>query len=438
MLTFLGANAQKWTLRQCIEYALEHNITLKQRENSNKQRELDISNAKNSRLPDLNFGAGENLSFGRGLTKDNTYTNNSTTSTDFSLSTSVPLLTGMRIPNQIKLSKLNLSAAVADLEKAKNDISTNVAQYYIQVIYNRELADIAKRQVSIDSMQVERLRIMMENGKASQVDVSQQESALAQSRLTLTNAQNDVSISLLNLSQMLELPSPEGFDIAIPTLEDSNLPSLDASLSPDAIFAEAMNIKPEIAAEQIRLQGAEYAIKIAKADLYPTLSLRGGIGSNYYETSGFKSDGFGSQIKNNFSQSIGLNLSVPIFNRFQTKNNIKRAELDFYNQQLTLDNAKKALYKEIQQVYYNALSAKSRYESSVVAVKSSDAAFSLIQSKYENGKANITEFNESKNNVLKAQSDLVNAKYNYVYEIGLIGFYRNGGLFTLPHSGAFR
>lgn len=438
MLTFLGANAQKWTLRQCIEYALEHNITLKQRENSNKQRELDISNAKNSRLPDLNFGAGENLSFGRGLTKDNTYTNNSTTSTDFSLSTSVPLLTGMRIPNQIKLSKLNLSAAVADLEKAKNDISTNVAQYYIQVIYNRELADIAKRQVCIDSMQVERLRIMMENGKASQVDVSQQESALAQSRLTLTNAQNDVSISLLNLSQMLELPSPEGFDIAIPTLEDSNLPSLDASLNPDAIFAEAMNIKPEIAAEQIRLQGAEYAIKIAKADLYPTLSLRGGIGSNYYETSGFKSDGFGSQIKNNFSQSIGLNLSVPIFNRFQTKNNIKRAELDFYNQQLTLDNAKKALYKEIQQVYYNALSAKSRYESSLFAVKSSDAAFSLIQSKYENGKANITEFNESKNNVLKAQSDLVNAKYNYVYEIGLIGFYRNGGLFTLPHSGAFR
>lgn len=422
-LCTLAANAQRWTLPQCIDYALQHNISLKQRENSNRQRQLDVSNARNSRLPDLRFNAGENISFGRGLTQDNTYTNNTTTSTNFNLSTSVPIFTGMRIPNQIKLSKLNLEASVADLEKAKNDISMNVAQYYIQVIYNRELVDVARRQISIDSMQVERLNALMENGRASQVEVSQQMSTLAQSRLTLTNAQNELRLSLLNLSQLLELPTPEGFDIVAPSLDAVGALELNTSMTPDAIYAEALGVKPEIVAEQLRLQASDYSVKIAEADLYPTLSLSGGMGTNYYDTSGFKTAGFGEQLKNNFSQSIGVNLSVPIFNRFQTRNGIRRAELDRSNQQLALDNVKKSLYKEIQQVYYNALSAKSKYESSAAAAKSSEDAFALMQAKYENGKANITEFNESKNNTLRSQSDLINARYNYLYELSLIDFY---------------
>ena len=143
-----------WTLRQCCEYAIEHNISIKQQDNQRKQRDLQLSTAKNSRLPDLSASASESFSFGRGLTLDNTYTNRSTNSTSFSLGTTVPLFTGFQIPNQIKLNQLNLEAATKDLEKAKNDIRMQVAQSYVQILYDMEIADVAHRQIAIDSAQV--------------------------------------------------------------------------------------------------------------------------------------------------------------------------------------------------------------------------------------------------------------------------------------------
>lgn len=354
--TVFASAQQSWTLRQCIDYALEHNIQVKQQDVSRMQRELDVNTAKNSRLPDLSASASENFSFGRGLTAQNTYTNTNTSSTSFGLNTSVPLFTGYRIPRTLELQKLNLEAATADLEKAKNDISMQVAQAYVQILYNMELCDVAKRQISIDSMHVHRLTEMMRNGKASGTEVAQQEAALAQSRLTATQADNDYRLSLLTLSQLLELPSPESFmisrDVAVPEI----LPSMDL-ISPDAIYQEALMIKPEIQAEQYRLEGTLKSIDIAKSSKLPNLSLQAGLGSNYYKTSGFPSDGFFKQLNNNFSQYIGLSLSVPIFNRYETRNNIKSAQLNRYNQQLQLDNVKKGLYKEIQQAYYNAVAA---------------------------------------------------------------------------------
>ena len=203
--------AQGWSLRQCISYALEHNITVKQQDVTKQQREIDLNTAKNSRLPDLNGSASQNWSFGRGLTSENTYSDTNTSSTSFSLGTSVPLFSGLKIPRTIELNKLNLEAATADMEKARNDISVQVAQAYVQILYDLEMRDVAQRQISIDSMQVARLKEMYRNGKASGVDVAQQEATLAQSRLTYTQADNDYRLALLALTQLLELPSPEGF-----------------------------------------------------------------------------------------------------------------------------------------------------------------------------------------------------------------------------------
>jgi outer membrane protein len=148
------------------------------------------------------------------------------------------------------------------------------------------------------------------------------------------------------------------------------------------------------------------------------------LGTNYYTTSGFKADGFGKQLENNFSQFVGLNLNVPIFNRFSTRNRIRSARIDQETQQLQLDNTKKTLYKEIQQVYYNALNAQTKTQSSAEAVHSSKDAFELVQAKYENGKATITEFNEAKNNYMKSESDLVQARYENLYQHALLEFYR--------------
>ena len=355
------------------------------------------------------------MSFGRGLTEANTYDNTNTSNTSLQLQTSVPLFTGFEIPENIKLSRLNLEALTEDLEKAKNNIRMQVAQAYVQILYDQEMSAVAQRQIEIDSMQVVRLTAFVNNGKASVSELSQQQSTLATSRLTATQAVNKCRLSILALTQLLELPTPEGFDVVSP-------------VTPDDIYAEALTFKPEIRSEQLRLQGSEHSINIAKAGHYPKLNFNAGLGSNYYTSSSYDSDPFGRQLKNNFSQFISLNLNIPIFNRFQVRNNIRSARADRMNQELKLENAKKTLYKEIQQVYYNALNSVSKEKSSLEAVVSSEDAFKLMQAKYENGKATITEFNEAKNKYLKAESDLVQARYERLYEWALLDFYRGRDL----------
>lgn len=416
------AQSKQWTLRECCDYAVTHNITIKQRQNQCRQQELQLSTAKNQRLPDLSGSVGQNFSFGRGLTADNTYSNTNTSSTSFSLGTSVPLFTGFQIPNQIKLNQLNLEAATADLEKAKDDIRMQVAQAYVQILYNIEIADVAHRQVAIDSMQVVRLQAFVDNGKASGAELSQQQASLANSRFTAIQADNNQRLAVLTLTQLLELPTPDGFAVVQP--ETSAISNLSDIPSPDVIYADALGMKPEVIAQQLRLRATDHSIKIAQAGYMPTLSLSGGLGSNFYTTSKFDSDPFGTQLKNNFSQYIGLNLNIPIFNRFQTRNNVRNARIEQENQQLALDNTKKTLYKEIQQVYYNTLNAQQKERSSRETVRSSNDAFTLMLAKYENGKANITEFNEAKNVYLKAESDRVQAQYELLYQYALINFYQ--------------
>ena len=427
LMAVLGVSAQQqreWTLRECVDYALENNITVKQRDVTRRQGEVELSTAKNRRLPDLNGSASQNWSFGRGLTSENTYSNQNTSSTSFSLGTSVPLFTGFSIPRTIELNKLNLEAATADLAKARDDVSVQVAQAYVQILYSMELRDVALRQISIDSMQTARLSEMYGTGKASGAEVAQQEATLAQSRLTYTQADNDYRLALLSLAQLLELPTPEGFAIARPDTSAIIVDGTSALPLPDEIYQEAVAFKPEVKAEMYRLKCTEMNIRLAKSALWPTLSLTAGLGSNYYKTSGFDAEAFGRQMRNNFSQYIGLSLSVPIFNRFATRNSIRTARLNQETQMLQLENVKKNLYKEIQQAYYNAVAAKAQYESSMEAVRSNRAAFDLMSAKYEYGKANITEFNESKNNLLKSESDLARAKFEYMYDTSLIDFYR--------------
>ena len=409
-----------WTLAECIRHAQENNITLQQTELQVKQREIQLETAKGSRLPMVSGSASENLSFGRGLTADNTYSNTNTTSTGFSLGTSVPVFQGLRISNGIKENELGLKAATADLQKAREDMSVSVAQAYTQIRYNMELLDVALNQVGIDSLQLVRLDALLENGKASPSQVAQQKAALGQSRLSATQARNNLNISLLDLSQLLELPDPEGFSIVRP-----NVP-IDGILlgNPEDIYAEAIQNKPAVKAEMFRLDATEFSIKSAKGAFLPSISASGGVGTNYYTMSAAPSAVFFDQIKNNFSQYLGLSLNVPIFSGFQNRNQVRSAELARTNQRLLLENTKKSLYKEIQQAYYNAVAASEKYRSSLDAQASAKESFELVQAKYENGKANITEFNESRDTWLRAESDLARSRYEYLYSAKLLDFYR--------------
>ena len=423
----LGARAQQapWSLSDCINYALEHNLTVQQSALTVEQREVELNTAQSRRLPAFSASASESLSFGRGLTADNTYSNSNTTSTSFNLGGDVPIFQGFDITNGIKLSKLNLAAATADLEKARDDIRVAVAQAYVQILYNQELLRVAREQASHDEELLNQVRERLAAGKVSEAEVSAQQATLAQSRQSEIQAEGNLQVSVLELTQLLELPSPEGFSVVAPTVDD---PSQLLLMRPEAIYEEAVEVKPSVEAARLNVESAELSIARAKGAYLPSLSLNGGLGTNFYTNSKYAAAPFGEQIKNNFSQYVGLSLSIPIFQRFNTRNNVRTAQINFKSQQIQLESVKKALYKEIQQAYYNAVSAQARFVGSRESAVSARQHYELTEEKYRVGKAGVADYNDARNSWLRAESEHIQARFQCLYQTKLLDFYRGRDL----------
>jgi outer membrane protein len=411
---------QEWTLRACIEYAQAHNLTLKQQEATRDQQAVDLNTAQWSRLPNLNGSVGQSFNFGRALQSDNTYGNINTRTSSFSLYTEVPLFTGLRLPHQTALARLNLQAAIQDLHKAQDDISLSVTQQYLQVLYTRELADIALQQVEVSREQLRLKQRFEANGKASASEVAEAQSRVAQDELSVTQSQNNYQLALLELSQLLELPTPEGMQVARPQedVADILLPT------PDEVYTQALLFKPQIRAAQLRLQGATQSVRIAQSYYYPQLSLGAGLGSSYYNMSDYQNASFGSQWHRNFSKYVNLSLSIPLFNRFQYRNGVRTARIQRSAYSWQLEESKKALYKEVQQAYYNALAGRSQWQSSCRAEEAAAASFRLISQKYAEGMATATEYNESRTAWMKAVADRTQAKYEFLFRSKILEFYR--------------
>jgi outer membrane protein len=421
LATLATAQTSPWTLESCVQYALDHNLKVKQSENVVAQREVSLNTAKNSIWPAFQASASQNFSFGRGLSEDNTYVSSNTANTSFGIGGNMNLFTGLRVKNNITMGELNLEAANADCDKAKEDIRIAVTQAYMQILYNMELCKVAELQIVIDSTQVERLTILREAGKIGPAEVSSRKSTLAQSRVTLTQARNGLNLAILEMTQLLELPSPEGFEVMAP---DTSLLAPEILSNPEQIFAQAVTVRPAVKAEEVRTEAAETNIKLAKAGYYPTLSMSGGLITDYYALLGHTSKGFASQLRDNFSPYVGFSLNIPIFNRLETRNNVRMAKLQLESQQLQSETVRKALYKEIQQAYYNAVAAREKWLSSGVAETSARENFELAEALYEAGKRSSTEFNEAKNNYLQAASNLAQARCEYFYQMQLLELYR--------------
>lgn len=412
-----------WTLKECTQWALEHNLTVVGQKLQAENRNVERNTAEMSWLPSLNGQVSENMSFGRGLGGNNTYEYGNSATTGFSVGSSMTLFDGLATPNRIKLARLNLDAATEDLEKAQDDIRVAVAKAYVQVLYNLEIEDVARHQVSIDSLQVERLSGMMGVGKSSKAQLSQQKASLAQSKVTLVQAQNNVRAAVLDLAQLLELPSWDGFSVV---RISPDAPSNIVLGHPDDIYADAVMDRPSIKAEELRLQGTERSIEIAKSGYYPSLSLSAGLGTNYYST--FGTAGFWDQLGANFSQYVGLSLNIPIFNKFQVRNQVRSAKIQQEAQKTQLRRVQQSLYKEIYQAWNGAVAAQAKYDASIEASAAAQDAFSLVEARYEAGAATITEFSDARNRMMKAQSDLVQASCEYLFQTALVGFYRTGTL----------
>ncbi len=423
LLLFSGGTfaQQNWTLRDCIDYAIKHSLQIQKQEITTEQQKVDLNSAKNKRLPDLNGSVSQSFSFGRAASpKDNSYVDSNSSNSSFGLSTTVPIFTGFQIPNNIELSKLNLKAATEDLKKAKEDISINVTSAFLQVLFNEELCKVAQEQIKLSKEQLDRMARMEEVGKASTSQVYELKARLAQDELSAVQAENTRKLAVLDLTQLLELPSPEGFSVVFPEVD----PQFSELSAPEDIYTQAIVIRPGVLAAQYRLEGTDRSIKIARGAYYPTLSFNGGLSTGYYTMSGITSRNFGQQWGDNFNKYIGLSLSIPIFDRFDTRNKVKTARLQYSTQALQLEDSKKSLYKEIQQAYYNAVAAQAKYTSSKTAVEANEESFKLMREKYENGKATSVEFSEAKVNLMKASSDQIQAKYDYLFRTKILDFYK--------------
>ena len=396
-----------WSLDDCIGYALANNIDVQQRALQVEQNEVELSTAKYSRLPDLNASIGGDASFGRVLSSDNTYKDNNQTSGSLNISTSIPVFQGMRINRQVKGGKLDLAAAMQDLERAREDLSINVMTLYLEVLYNKELADVAERQLALSTLQATQSRELVAAGK-------QPESARYESEALQAKDQ-------LSLTQALNRESAAGFDVVVPELDSVTLASLHRLGTADEVYSYAAENRPHIKAERLRLESSENSVLIAKSALYPSISLSGGYGTGVYSAD---SDKFWAQMRHNSREYVGLSMNIPIFNRRATRNNIRSAQLSARSQRLALTEAELALRKEIEQAWYNADAAYSKYRSAGVALASAEVAFAYEQQKAESGRSTIFDFNDAKTRMEKAESELVQAKYEFVFRSKILDFYR--------------
>lgn len=428
VITSTVFSQETWTLERCIEYALANNIQVKQQELNVKVNEVNLLQSKMEALPTVNINGNHSYSFGL-VTNYITNTKESlnTQASSFSISTSMPIFNGFQLTNTRKQNQFDLKASVADVERVKNNIALSIASLYLQILYQQELVEIAKRQLELSKMQLARTKVLVSAGSLPEGNLYEVEALVASDELQLVNTQNQLNLSYLNLTQLLELKSPEGFQIAKPLI-----PAVDSvklmNENPAQIFSTAEGIMPQIQSAKYKLQSSEVGLKIAKGGLQPRLSL----GANYnsgaqyriQDNYDFTGDPFFTQIKNNASKSIGLSLSIPIFNGLSARSRVSTARIGLMNAQLALESERNALYKEIQQAYADAIAAEKKLQASLKSKTASEESFRYTQNKFNVGLVTALDFTTAKNKLAQAETDLLQAKYELVFKTKILEFYK--------------
>ncbi|WFE86970.1 TolC family protein [Parabacteroides chongii] len=427
----LPAGAQEapkqWSLEECIRYAIENNIDLKQKELERQNQEVTLHTSKYSWLPNLNASINENFGFGRSESKDGLIVDRNSANTSASIQLSMPIFDGFKIPNDIAARKLDLKASIETLNKAKEDLSINVASYYLQVLYNKEMLKIAELQVALSSEQVTKTEALYNAGKVPESQLYDMKAQLAKDEVTLTESRNNVKLALLDLTQALELERDgENFDVLEPETGDAVEQYMSSIIPPDQVYDYAVGVKPQVKEQEYLLESQKKMLKVAQAGYYPKLNFSAGYSNGYYHNFGdgdYNNAPFSDQLKNNGQKSIGFSLSIPIFNRFQVRNSVRSARIAIHNRELLMENSKKILYKEIQQAYYNATAAQEKYVSSDKSVDASKIAFSYAEDRYGAGKSTVFEYSEAKTKYAQSLAEQTQAKYNFIFRAKILDFY---------------
>lgn len=412
---------QKWTLEQCIDTAWHNNLKIRQQANTAQNRAIAYQQARLNLLPNLNGSVGQNFVFGRSLTAANTYESTNSKQTSVGLSSNITLFDGLKMKYNIDARKADLLASKADLEKIRQDIALSVASAFMQMLLNKELLQISNDQLALTKNKIEQRKALITNGKMAEGEMFELEAQAAKEELTRTQNENALKLSQLDLAQIMEIDNFEQIDISAP---ENLLDKKTEIVSAQTLYESSLSHRPEIKGAEYRLLSGQKDMLATKAELYPSLTFGASAGSGYYNLSNAMNEPFGKQLKNNLTTSLGFTLSIPLFNKFDVQNRVKIASNNVENSKLEISSARLELKKTIQQAYYNALAAKSRWDAAQKSETASEEAYRFANQKYEAGRASVYELYQAKSNLTQVLSEKAQAKYEYAFRIKILELYK--------------
>jgi outer membrane protein len=454
---------EKWTLQKCVDYALEHNITVKQTDLQARFSALTLKESKASRIPTL--GVGFNGQYNWGLNENPTtgvLENVNFFSAGMGLQSDVTLFNWFSINNTIRSNKLTLQADEQQTNKVKDDIALNVANAYLQILLTKEQVNIARNQVDLSRSQLENTRKQVDVGKLPELNAAELEAQLARDSAALITAEATVTQSLLLMKALLTLDAATLFDIDTPPVEVIPIIPL-ADLQPEAVYALALANLAQQKVNDLRLQAAQRSVDAARGRMFPTVTASGSTGSNYagqrfpiYAQGPLKSTGaivtvggtnydvlvytdgakigmtplpvFGKQIRNNFGSNVGVSLNIPLFSGLAARTNWERAKLTVSQYELTKQQGDIQLKQDIYNAYTNAIAAVEKFNANKKTVQTAQRVYDFAQKRYDVGLLSTFELITSQNNLQRAKYDLLYSQYDYVFKMKLLEFYRGQGL----------
>jgi len=441
------------TIEQAIEKTLANNLQVKQSQLSESLSDENLKQSKNALLPTLNGNGGYNINFGRSVDPStNQFNSQKFSSFNGGVSTGVDIFNGFQKINQIRQNKLLLDADKTSTEKVKNDLILQVVTSYLQILYNKDFLTAAEQQLAVAKQQLTREQELLDVGNKTLADLSQAKSQLATAELNVTNATNDLTISYITLAQLMDIPSSTVYSVSAPVLQSFNKPSTD--YNPEEVYNSAMKSYPDIKLAGLRTEASKTGIAIAKGNYYPTLSFGAGLNTNYSSgrdrvldviQNGFREIGrtqntnesvltpdfttltetyrFNDQLRDNFGQYVGVSLRIPIFNGFSARSSVRRAKINYLQNQTQEQLAHNNLNKVIYQAVADLKAAGSRFTSTTNTFLAQKDAFNVIEQRYAVGLVNSLDYSTSQTNLNKAEIDMIQAKYDLLFRAKLIDYY---------------
>lgn len=417
---------QKWTLQECITYALDNNLSIQKQMTLIESGKIQVENSRNERLPDVNARLGLNQNFGRSLGNDNVYRDINSFQTDMSVGFSMPLFQGFKIKYQTQKQQASLKTFESDLMKAKDDLMVAIASAFLDVLYNKELVTIAKEQLSATLEEQQKLSTRYQLQDISKDVYLENLAQSAREESQLNDAMLNVQNALLVLAQLLDVEDVYSFDVQIP-----ELPEIQAAVSVEslsALFENVVETRPEIESARQRLETEKLYLKEIRSNYYPSVNLYGSVYDSYYYIQNLQSPmqntTFSQQLKGNMREVIGLSVNIPIFNKFKINNGVKLQQLQISTAQFDIEIEKKNLRERIDKVYTSALSSYSRFNSTKKALEATRESYRFAQEKYKVGAISPYEISAAKSLLLRAESENMQAKYQFIFAAKVLDFYR--------------